>query len=263
MGCGLTILGEPPFSRDPRGKLKSRIGTVFPRDNTLVTLPGIHATQREAYLEFLTQQRRAEGRAPLTEEEESCDWQSAVDLILEDNGILIRPDPDNMPLAFEADECLQTLVPKHRIKFLGVLNDKIRAAVEKQGEWWRITPLPQSPEELNQLIVGSRIALGGEEIYYYSGTTGTRFLTCQHFAGLGNLQDASLQDHLLEIQQFSSRCNAHANPELAFFAADPSFTQAAFAPHDFRALDSCRLRAVFATLRDQFFCRRSTGIPAG
>ena len=47
------IIGEHPLAKDANGKLKSRIATVFPYGNTIVTLPGIHATQRMAYVDLL------------------------------------------------------------------------------------------------------------------------------------------------------------------------------------------------------------------
>ena len=232
--------------------MMSKIGTFFPGSNTLVTLPGIHATQREAYLRFLNQQRQEHGLPPITKQEEACEWYSAVDLILEDNAILIRPDPDNMRLAFEADELLQRLVPKHKIKFLGVLDEKIRKAIEKQGEWWRITPLPKSPEEMKEMIKTSRIGIRGSELYYYSQITGTRFLTCWQFADLKDLDDAALRAHLIEIQEHSARINAHGFPELAFFATDSSFSKSTFTGRDFRSLEAGQLRTVYQTLQAAF-----------
>ena len=59
MESAITFLGDHPFAKDANGKLKARIGTAFSRGNTLVTLPGIHATQRQAYLDLLNQQRQA------------------------------------------------------------------------------------------------------------------------------------------------------------------------------------------------------------
>ncbi len=137
------ILGEHPLAKDGNGKLKSRIATVFPFANTIVTLPGIHATQRLAYVDWLRRQRQELGLAPLSREEEAGEWQNSVDLIMEDDAILIRPDPDNMEVAFRADELLQQLVPKHQVRFLLVRNEKVRAAIKQRGECWRISPLPQ------------------------------------------------------------------------------------------------------------------------
>jgi hypothetical protein len=249
----ITILGEHPFAKHAGGKLRSRIGTAFPWSRTLVTLPGIHATQRQAYLDFLNQQRQTEGLAPLSSQEGTLEWNSAVDLIIDDGVILIRPDPDNMPLAFQADEMLLELVPKYRIKFLGVLNEKVREAIKRRGECWRISPLPKSPEEMRQMIPASRMGLHAKEIYYYSRPTGIHYLTWQQFAELRGLDDAELREQLVEIQKLASQVNSRGQPEIAFFAADPSFTKNDFAGHDFCTLDSDQLSAVFETLRDKFF----------
>ena len=181
----LNILGEPPLAKDGNGKLKSRVATIFPFANTIVTLPGIHATQRLAYLDWLHRQRQALGMTPLSREEEAGEWQNSVDLIMEDDAVLIRPDPDNMGLAFRADELLQQLVPKHRVRFLLVRNEKVRTAIKQRGECWRISPLPKTPDEMRQMIAASKIAIRGGELYYYSKATGTRFLTYEDFAQLG------------------------------------------------------------------------------
>ena len=66
---GVTILGENPFARTPGGKLKVRIATAFPAHDTIVTVPGIHVTQRQAFLDHLDELRRSRAEAPLTQEE--------------------------------------------------------------------------------------------------------------------------------------------------------------------------------------------------
>ena len=248
------ILGEHPFAADARGKLKSRIGTVFPQSRALITLPGIHATQRQAWLDFLKEQRCAHGLTPLTREEERLEWTRAVDLIFEADTILIRPNPENMPLAFRADDFLQEMVSKHKIKFLGVLNKKVREAIKMRGEWWRIAPLPKSPAEMEAMIRTSRAGMSGKEIYYYSRTTGIRYLTCQQFAELEHLDDSGLREHLAEIQEYSRRLNAHGHPEVALFALGGQISPADFAPYDFFGMDSCRLRGTFHALGEKF-CR--------
>ncbi len=253
MKSAITFLGDDPFAKDASGKLKMRIGTAFSKGNTVVTLPGIHATQRQAYLAFLNQERRSAGLELLSKQEERDLWNGAVDLIFEDNAILIRPDPDGMSLAFEADGLLQGFISKHRIKFLGLLNKKVREAIKERGELWRITPLPKSPNEMKHMIRESQVGIGGREIYFYSMTTGTRFLTYQRFAELGKLDEASLRDHLLEIREFCTQTNALGHPELDFFLTDQSFSKADFIPHDFRTLDSNQLRFVFEMLREKFF----------
>ena len=125
-----------------------------------------------------------------------------------------------MPLAFEADELLQEIVPKHRINFLGVLNEKVREAIKKRGDWWRITPLPKSPEEMKQMIRESRISLGGAEIYYYSKTTGVRYLTCREFAELGKPgRCRAPRSSSGDSGNLAPKSTRTVSPEIAFFAA--------------------------------------------
>ena len=247
----LTTLGAPLFERGPSGKLRSRIATVFPNYHTIVTMPGIHATQRRAFVDHLNERRQAAGRAPLSEAEETAVWNDAVDLILEGDTVQIRPDPENMSLAFQADELLQRRLSKRRIKFLNVLNEKVRNAVKRQGECWRIASLPTSAEEMKQQIAAFRIGIRGREIFYYNSTTGTRFLTCQELVQLGALTDEQLREQLQEIREFAASWNPHCHPEIAFFMADDSFNVSAMAQFDFQALSDQRLRAVYEDL-----CRR-------
>jgi len=247
----IRLLGEHPLAQDADGKLKSRIATAFPCDHTIISLPGIHATQRLAYLEIVSQQRARDGHPPLTAAEQSELWNKAVDLILEDSAVLIRPDPENMALAFQADELLQQLVPKHCVRFLYVLNAKVREAIKRRGECWRFSPLPRSPEEMKRMIAASRIGISGREIYYHNGVTGTRFLTYQDFASLGTLDDAELRWYLNEIKEYAAKTNPRGHPEVAFFLADESFSLADFAPCDF-TLHGGSLQAVYVELERKF-----------
>jgi hypothetical protein len=252
MTSGVFILGDPPFARNAAGRLVSRIATAFPRHDALVTLPGIHVTQRQAFVEHLNRERVKDGKRTLTRQEAEFEWGYAVDLIMESDTLLIRPDPVNMPLAFRADDLLQRLVPKHRVRFLGVLNEKVRDAIKRRGELWRITPLPKSPEEMREMIEGSRIGIGAREIYYYSTLTGVRYLSGQQFEELGLLDDAELRIQLLEVQQYLGRRNAAGYPELAFFPAEAGLTRADFAPFDFTAMDGPDIRRTFEVLREKY-----------
>jgi hypothetical protein len=247
----LTTVGSPLFEREPSGKLRSRIATVFPRHHTIVTLPGIHATQRRAFVDLLNERRQAAGREPLSEAEETEVWNDAVDLIVEGDTVQIRPDPENMPLAFQADKLLQRRISKRRIKFLNVLNEKVRNAVKRRGECWRIASLPMSAEEMKQRIAAFRIGIRGREIFYYNSTTGTRFLTCQELVRLGSLSDDQLRQQLQEIRELAASWNPHCNPEIAFFMADDSFHVSAMVQFDFPALSGEGLRAAHEDL-----CRR-------
>ena len=108
----LEIVGDHPLARDEQGNLKSRIGTIFTNTNTLVTIPGIHATQRVIYIERLNKKRAQIGVDPISAEQEDAEMQASVDLIMEGEDVLIRPDPDNMSTAFKADEILNYRPPK-------------------------------------------------------------------------------------------------------------------------------------------------------
>jgi hypothetical protein len=246
------LIGEHPLAKNADGKLKSRIATVFPFGNTIVTLPGIHATQRMSYLDALRRERVEQELGPPSREEEEAEWRNSVDLIVEDETILIRPDPANMPLNFRADELLQGLVPKHRIKFLLVRNEQVRSAIKERGECWRISRLPATTNEMNHMIGASRIAIRGNDLYYYSKATGTRFLTYESFSQLGVLGEASLRRHLAEIREYSAGINRNGCPEVAFFMAGSGLSKADFAPYDFETLDGETLRTVYETLRQRF-----------
>jgi hypothetical protein len=257
---GVSILGDHPLARTPNGKLKSRIATAFPARETLVTIPGIHVTQRQAFTDHLDADRRRRGEPLLTEAERDREWSQAVDLIIVESAgyvgaegaIQIRPDPRAMPLAFLADELLQRMLAKHRIRFLGVLDDRVRDAVKRRGELWRITPLPKTPEEMRALIAGSRIGIGGGEIYYYSEVTGTRYLTFQEFRGLGSLDDAGLRSHLAEISRHLGRRNAAGNPEVAFFGTGPGLSRSDFTRLDLASMDAALLRQAYEQLVQKF-----------
>lgn len=245
-------IGEPLLAKTADGKLKSRIATVFVGKQIIVTLRGIHATQRAAYLQMINQQRQAVGQPALTEQEEAAELSHAVDLVMEGDTILIRPDPTRMELAFAADEMLQEIVSKEQIKFLHVLDSRVRNAVKRRGENWRITPLPRSATDMQQMVLGSRIGISGREIYYFNRETGSRFLTCQEFAALGLLDEAERRRLLTEIRDCSSHMNRQGWPEVSFFMAEKVFTAADFTPHDFANMPVEQLQAVFEALRQKF-----------
>jgi hypothetical protein len=251
------VLGDPLFSRDAAGKLKSRIATVFPHCNAIVTLPGIHAFQINAFVDMLNERFAAMQFPHMTRAEERVIRNDAVALIIEGEAgretVHIRPDPENMPQAFTADALLQrTQVSKRQIKFLNVFNRKVRDAVKRHGDCWRIIALPTSPAEMKERISAAKAGIRGREMYYYNGTTGTRWLTYQEFSRLGGLDDSRLREHLAEIQEFSAQFNSQYNPEIDFFLADSAFGRAAFAPFDFAALCGESLRAVYEELRGRF-----------
>ena len=249
----LQIIGDHPLDRDEQGNLRSRIATVFPRGNVLITLPGIHATQRIAYVDHANRERTAKGLPPLTEEEQFSEWEHAVDLIIDEDGsILIRPDPGRMRLAFEADEMLQEIVSKQKIRFLHVLNGKVRDAIKRRGECWRITPLPTSKPEMIRMIENSRISIGGRPIYYYNKAAGTRLLTCHELAKLGELNEPELRAHLEEIRTYSARTNRLRGQEVDFFMAGDAFSTADFIAMRFEDMSPAELRDAHRMLVRKF-----------
>ena len=183
----LELIGPHPFERDAEGRQITRIGTIFPRDNTLWTrLPGVHAMQRLGFMEKVNASRAEAGQAPLTLEQEEELAANSVDLIFEPDHILIRPDPEHMDLAFAADELLQGLVSKRRVKFLSVADRRVREAIKHRGECWRLSSIPKTVDAKEKLVASSRVAVKGLPIYFYNRLTGTRWLTCQEFEGSAN-----------------------------------------------------------------------------
>ncbi len=253
----IEVIGPPLFVPDEKGQAP-RIATAFPRHDVLVTEGWMHVWQRDLFIKVWNERHRQQGLPPLTESEQMLEWEQSVNLIIDDTPqILIRPDPDNMGLAFEADEMLQALAPRQRIRFLFVLDPKVRDAIKRRGEFWRITPLPRTTDQMKDMIAKLRIALGGGAIYYYNNSTGTRLVTCQEFRNLAALDDEGLRRHLLEIQQFSLTTNRQRNPDIAFFMSGEGFTAEHLKPHDIAAMPADRLRAVHEVLCRRF--RDATG----
>ncbi len=296
------LIGEHPLAKDSAGRLKSCIGTVFPGDNVVVTLPGMsHMMQRQAYVDKLDQERAGRGAPELDEAQRRQKWFQAVDLIMEqqvqvkpakagsgdaesadeasagcpeatladragdptcpreqqlsEDCVFIRPDPDEMNLAFQADELLRDLeppVPAWQTRFQAVRNAQVHEAIKCRGQCWRITPLPRSSEHMGQMIAAAKTKLGGKEVYYYNKTRGTRLLTCGEFQQLGELAPESLRQHLLEIQKFSGEHNRQGNPEIGFFLAGDRFSAGDLAEIDFSQLDGDRLRAAHRALAAKF-----------
>jgi hypothetical protein len=216
----IVTLGENLLSRDEKGDLRVRIATVFPRARTIVTIPGIHACQREAYIESLNRSRQEQGQPPLTEAEQEAEMDLAVDLIVDELGVLIRPDPTRMDLAKEADELLEEIVPKRLIKYLLLSDRRVRDSLKRRGECWRVFLPPTAPQEIRRMIAESRCSIEGNAIYYYSPFTGTRLLTYENLRKLGEFNDTQLRKHLAEIGAYGNCRNREGYCEIEFFMAD-------------------------------------------
>jgi hypothetical protein len=250
----LELIGRHPFDRDEQGRQITQIGTVFPSSGVLWTQPPpVHALQRQGYLEHVNAKRAASGQPPLTQKEEDAFCLESVDLIFSETHILIRPRPHRMDLAFLADEILQKLVSKRKIKFLSLSDPRVRTAIKERGEFWRLSSIPKTDEGKNKLIAASRVAVRGRPIYFYNPLTGTRWLTYPEFETLGALPPAELSAHLQEIADHSAARNRLGRPEVDFFATDlRPFGEGQFAGIVFANLPPEQLRAKYEELRDRF-----------
>jgi hypothetical protein len=250
----LELIGPHPFARDEQDRQITRIGTLFPAYGALWTqLPGVHAVQRLGFIERVNQRRAANGLAPLSLEEEEQLSAESVDLVFEADYIQIRPDPAHMELACRADELLQELVSKRQVRFLSVSDRRVRDALKHRGECWRLSSIPRTRKAKERMVFGSKVGIHGLPIYFYNRLTGTRWLTCQEFENLGNLDDASLARHLQEIADHSMLRNRLGRLEVDFFAADlRRFGARQFAGLVCEQLPPEQLRAKFAELRAHF-----------
>ena len=248
---GIIRLGPEPFARDAKGQLATRIGTVFLRTPALVTIRGIHAMQRMAFIEELNRRRAEQGLSDLTDAEVDAEIAESVDLLFDENFALIRPDPRNMALALRGDEFLQQFVSKRKIRFLNIQNQLVRDALRTRGEAWRMAPIPRFEEEIRTMIENSRVGISGKPIYYYNHLTGTRFLTLGKFRSLGACSDEVLRAHLLEITLNLQRRNRFANPEIDFLPRGAMAIEA-FTKYDFETLSDADVREAYARLLSTF-----------
>ena len=213
----MKLIGKPIFETEADGSLSSRIGTIFFRTPGLVTKRGVHAMQRAMWIEALNADRAANGLDALTPEEEEAELAESVDLIFTKEYVLIRPDPENMELAFRADAELQKLVSKRRIRFLNTHSAKVRNALRSSGENWRMARQPITPEDVVNMINNSRVAISGAPIYYYNSITGTRYVTAAGCKDLTKLPPDVLREQVKEAQQMMSRRNRLGRVELDIF----------------------------------------------
>jgi hypothetical protein len=250
----LEIIGPPPLERNGSAGPWTGIGTVFPEYAAMYTRPPlVHMWQRHGFIDELNSRRLREAKPSLSPEEEQKICGGSVDLIFEPGLILIRPDPERMDLAFAADELLQTLVSKRQVKFLKVADARVREAIKRRGEIWRLSTIPCHQKAKEELVRKSRVAIHGQPIYFYNRLTGTRWLTYHAFEELGQLADAELALHLQEIADHTLRLNRLNRPEVDFFAADlRRFGAREFAGVVYARLPANALRAKYEELKEHF-----------
>lgn len=237
----LERLGPPLYSAGGT-VFEPQVATIFPDTQTLVTEGTTHMRHREVYCDRLEAARLAAQAEPLTSGERSKIWRSGVDLIVQRDAVLIRPDPDQIDRVLRADELLQELVNKRRIRFQLASNPKVFAALTKRGELWRIASDAVTSEEMKTRIQNARMKLGGRAIYYYSPPTGTRFLTLKELRLLAELNVTELHQHLTEAQAYCQRYSKRGGLEVDFFLGGANL-RAAFRDAHFPAGDERALRA--------------------
>jgi hypothetical protein len=209
--------------------------------------------QRRGFIDLLNERSVKLSSAPLTPEQEEQVCCKSVDLILDHDLVLIRPDPDHMDLAFAADELLQGLVSKRQIKFLKVADTRVREAIKRRGEIWRLSSIPRSQKGKEELVMKSKVRIHSLPIYFYNRLTGTRWLTYQAFEQLGQLDDAGLAAHLQEIADHALGLNRLKRPEIDFFGTDlRRFGAREFAGAVYSQLSPDTLRAKFTDLKEHF-----------
>ena len=240
----MTILGEAIFTKDADGRLLSRIGTMFFKTPGLVTRKGVHAMQRMMWIDEINARRAAEGRPAMTMEEEDEELAQSVDLIFTEDYALIRPDPEHMDLAFRADEELQKLVSKRKIRFLNTHAAKVRNALRARGENWRMARQPISQEDMAKIILDSRVAIGCEPVYYYNAATGTRYVTASGYDNILNLPAERFRAQVKEVVTLLAKRNRMGHPEVELFPpTTPIEVRQAFKSLNVDALDDAALRA--------------------
>ena len=249
------IVVNDPLQRNEAGKIRYSIGTVFLHADPPVVLsgPSIHLMLKMYYLQSINEKRQEEGASDLTLREEHEILAETVDLITRDHIVYIRPDPERMDLAFEADRFMQNGgIPKSQIRFLGTLNPEVRNAIKKAGECWRLQDIPRNREEIIELIKNSLIAIGTQTRYYYAPQTGIRYLTFDLFSSLERLSGMDLRACLVEIRDYSRRLNIFGNSEIAVFGAE-RFGADNFAGLDPAVLEDGDLRLAYSRLKKEFY----------
>ena len=251
----MKLLGDPIFSKGADGQLKSRTGSifVFGEYSGLVTVSGTHAMQRQMWVGEVNRMRAEDGKPALTSLEIGKLLESSVDLVFFEDVVLIRPDPNRMDLAFEADEELQKVMSKRKIRFLNTHAKRVRDALRARGENWRMARDVKTREEAERQILRGRCAMDNEPIYYYNGHTGTRYLTVGTHDRVAGLSDAAFRSQIDEIVHGLNSRNRLGMPLIDLFptSLNPEVRRM-FSELDLRSLSDAQLREAVARI-EQFW----------
>ncbi len=217
---GVKIFGPDLLATDKAGQLLGPIACVFPRYGVLVTGRTIHAVLVEMFCRYLASQAKSHKGKPFMAEDEDQIYQDAVALLVRGSCVVIRSDPDAMERMFAADEILQKLVPKEKIQFTGVHLEEVREQLRHRGESWRMSPPPQSLEQIRTYVTQSMASVGTGAVYYHNAQPGGRFLTHAEFRSIKPLLRANPGEalaRLKEIVELTRLKNDQAVAELELF----------------------------------------------
>ena len=173
--------------------------------------------QRAMWIEHLNAERDAAGLPPLSAAEEEAEFEQSVDLIFTDDHVLIRPDPGHMELAFRADDELQRLVNKCKIRFLNTHAAKVRNALRARGENWRMARAPISQEDMSRIVLDSRVSIGEKAVYYYNQAVGTRYVTVGGYNAVSALPADEYRAQVKEVVTLLKKRNRMGYPEVDLF----------------------------------------------
>ena len=249
---------QQAFPRNEHGHLVDRCGEVVVDDGAVIIGNTSHAMLRQAYLDWRDQQTVATTGQGLPAQDAIRIKESMVDLELRRDVIYLRPIAGNPTLTFNADNLLQTVESKWKIKFTYLSEKEVRKSIIRRGELWRISVPTQTYDEMKQWVQENRFPFEGSAACFYKCiTTGTRYLTYENFARLETLSPQDLARLLNHIMTMAREKNEHYNLEIDLFMADASFDLLNQPPVDYVALlESDGPEALFdayRTLLDGFF----------
>lgn len=117
------LIGEDPFALNEQGKIKFGVHTFVIGYKVYITVPGIHSTQRELFIEYLNQERACKGQPKLTPCEADVIKDDAVAIAVQINKetgkpiIWVRNDC-NEARAIRAREVLCQVFPEDQVKIV-------------------------------------------------------------------------------------------------------------------------------------------------
>ena len=210
--------------RNEHGHLIDRCGEVVVEDKAVIIGSVSHATLRQSYMEMRDQLARMAGSAGLSDPDRTRIRDSMVDLELRGDVIYLRPIAGKPKLTFSADDLLQTVESKWKIKFTYLSEKEVRRSIIRRGELWRISVPTQTYDEMKQWISENRFPFEDSPTYFFKCiTTGTRYITYENFSKLETLQPADLARVLNLMMKMAREKNEHYNLEIDLFITDGAF----------------------------------------